>query len=257
MTVFTIILGGLRGLFKMSAGSASQYELSVASGCTQRVIEEMRRQHDVVENVFFSSTVLASAFIIVSFVYDSREILFVALAYQIAAFLAVLMRTYTASFELFFFIDKKSANINDEQFLSMLRTILRRAIILEYDCRINEYDPLTLQDICRLIDGKVLCRFSCTCRRYYPKYSMSILSYESIINGLDEDNIRVFSLRGYVELSAFEIFFGGLRRLVVKYNDFPLATPWHSLGLRIRTQILLLIVLLRALGLRVATYVSS
>ncbi|RLG77698.1 MAG: hypothetical protein DRO12_01450 [Thermoprotei archaeon] len=91
----------------MSASSTSQYELRAASSCAQRVIDELRHQHDVVENVFFSSTVLASAFIIVFFVYDSREILFVALAYQIAALLAVLMRTYIASFEQLFFIDKK------------------------------------------------------------------------------------------------------------------------------------------------------
>jgi len=78
----------------MSVDLASRYELQVASGCVQGVIEGLRRQHDIVENVFFSNTVLASAFIIVSFIYDSKEILFVALAYQIAAFLIVLMRTY-------------------------------------------------------------------------------------------------------------------------------------------------------------------
>jgi len=86
---------------------------------------------------------------------------------------------------------------------------------------------------------------------------MRILLYENNIDGLNEDNIRVVSLRGYVELSAFEIFFGGLRKLVTKHIDYPLATPWHSLELRIRTQIILLIVLLRVLGLRVATYNSS
>ena len=248
----------MRSVDRMSSGLLSQiYELQIASSCAQRVIEGLRRQHDIVENVFFSSTVLASAFIIVSFVYDSKEILFVALAYQIAAFLIVLMRTYTASFELLFFIDKKSVNINDTQFLDVLRSCLRKAIILEYDCKINEYDPLTLPDICKLIDGRALCRFSCTCKRYYPKYDISVLLYENDITGLNKGSIRVFSLRGYVEISAFEIFFGRLRKLMSKYIDYPLATTWHFLELRICTQILLAISCLETLGLSIATCIGS